>query len=98
MLGPVTRERWLVLLFEDSRVPVQEAASPESKKSGSKPKNARVSQLEQELAATREHRQTLIEEQESINEELRSANKEIQSSNEDIQSNNEGRDMTKEDM
>jgi len=98
MLGPVTRERWLVLLFEDSRVPVQEAASPESKKSGSKPKNARVSQLEQELAATREHLQTLIEEEESINEELRSANEEIQSSNEELQSTNEELETAKEEL
>src|SRR5258707_5388286 len=98
MQGPVTRERWLVLLFEDSRVPVQEAASQESKKSGSKPKNARVSQLEQELAATREHLQTLIEEQESINEELRSANEEIQSSNEELQSTNEELETAKEEL
>jgi two-component system, chemotaxis family, CheB/CheR fusion protein len=98
MLGPVTRERWFVLLFEDSRVPVQEAASPESEKSGQKPKNARVSQLEQELAATREHLQTLIEEQESINEELRSANEEIQSSNEELQSTNEELETAKEEL
>jgi two-component system CheB/CheR fusion protein len=98
MPGPVTREHWFVLLFEDSRMPIEEAPSPDSKKSGQKPKNARVSQLEQELAATKEHLQTLIEEQESINEELRSANEEIQSSNEELQSTNEELETAKEEL
>ncbi len=98
MPGPVTREHWFVLLFEDSRMPIEVAPSPDSKKSGQKPKNARVSQLEQELAATKEHLQTLIEEQESINEELRSANEEIQSSNEELQSTNEELETAKEEL
>src|SRR5260221_1645499 len=98
MPGPVTREHWFVLLFEDSRMPIEEAPSPDSKKSGQKPKNTRVSQLEQELAATKEHLQTLIEEQESINEELRSANEEIQSSNEELQSTNEELETAKEEL
>src|ERR1700730_6995227 len=98
MSGSATRERWFVLLFEESQVPVQEVSSPPSKRSGKKAKNTRVSQIEQELAATREHLQTLIEEQESINEELRSANEEIQSSNEELQSTNEELETAKEEL
>jgi two-component system, chemotaxis family, CheB/CheR fusion protein len=98
MSGSGTRERWFVLLFEDSRVPVQEVGSPPSKRAGKRSKNTRVSQIEQELAATREHLQTLIEEQESVNEELRSANEEIQSSNEELQSTNEELETAKEEL
>jgi two-component system CheB/CheR fusion protein len=98
MSGSATHERWFVLLFEDSRVPVQEVGSPPSKLSGKKLKNTRVSKIEQELATTREHLQTLIEEQESINEELRSANEEIQSSNEELQSTNEELETAKEEL
>jgi two-component system CheB/CheR fusion protein len=98
MSGSASRERWFVLLFEDSRVPVQEVGSPPSKRSGKKVKNTRVSQIEQELATTREHLQTLIEEQESINEELHSANEEIQSSNEELQSTNEELETAKEEL
>jgi len=98
MSGSATRQPWFLLLFEDSRVPVQEVSSPPSKRSGKKVKNTRVSQIEQELAATREHLQTLIEEQESINEELRSANEEIQSSNEELQSTNEELETAKEEL
>jgi two-component system CheB/CheR fusion protein len=98
MSSSANRERWFVLLFEDSRVPVQEVGSPPSKRLGKKVRNTRVSQIEQELATTREHLQTLIEEQESINEELRSANEEIQSSNEELQSTNEELETAKEEL
>jgi two-component system, chemotaxis family, CheB/CheR fusion protein len=57
-----------------------------------------VIELEQELATTREHLQTLTEEQESTNEELRSANEEIQSSNEELQSTNEELETAKEEL
>jgi two-component system CheB/CheR fusion protein len=98
MSASATRERWFILLFEDSHVPVQEVGSPSSKRPGKKGKNTRISQIEQELATTREHLQTLIEEQESINEELRSANEEIQSSNEELQSTNEELETAKEEL
>jgi two-component system, chemotaxis family, CheB/CheR fusion protein len=96
--GPTAREGWFILLFEDSRVPLPEVSSLGSKRAGKKAKNVRVSQLEQELAATKDHLQTLIEEQESVNEELRSANEEIQSSNEELQSTNEELETAKEEL
>ncbi len=54
--------------------------------------------LQQELAATREYLQSVIEQQETTNEELRSANEEIQSSNEELQSINEELETAKEEL
>src|SRR6266576_1877391 len=46
----------------------------------------RTAKLEDELAATKEYLQSVIETQEATNEELQSANEEILSSNEELQS------------
>ena len=54
--------------------------------------------LEQELAATRDYLQSLIEDQEAVNEELQSANEEIQSANEELQSTNEELETSKEEI
>ncbi|HEY2036626.1 MAG TPA: chemotaxis protein CheB, partial [Steroidobacteraceae bacterium] len=45
-----------------------------------------VKRLLQELAATRDYLQSVIEQQEAVNEELQSANEEVQSTNEELQS------------
>jgi two-component system CheB/CheR fusion protein len=96
--GSPVRERCFLLLFEDSRLAVSDTAILKTTKRGRNLQDARVFQLEQELATTREHLQTLIEEQESTNEELRSANEEIQSSNEELQSTNEELETAKEEL
>ena len=49
----------------------------------------RVTGLTQELAATREYLQSLVEQHEGSNEELQSANEEIQSTNEELTTVNE---------
>src|SRR6476660_6875955 len=54
--------------------------------------------LREELDATREYLQSIIEEQRTTNEELRSANEEIQSSNEELQSINEELETAKEEL
>jgi two-component system, chemotaxis family, CheB/CheR fusion protein len=54
--------------------------------------------LEQELAATKEYLQSVIETQEATNEELQSANEEILSSNEELQSTNEELETAKEEL
>src|SRR5207237_9611839 len=54
--------------------------------------------LRQELAATKEYLQSLIEQQDAANEELRSANEEILSSNEELQSTNEELETAKEEL
>jgi two-component system CheB/CheR fusion protein len=57
-----------------------------------------VAVLEQELAANREHLQSIIQDLETANEELQSANEEILSSNEELQSTNEELDTAKEEL
>jgi two-component system CheB/CheR fusion protein len=57
-----------------------------------------IPQLRQELAATREYLQSIIESQEGTNEELQSANEEIQSGNEELQSTNEELQTSKEEL
>jgi|CXWL01.1.fsa_nt_gi two-component system CheB/CheR fusion protein len=57
--------------------------------------SARVAQ---ELAATREFLQSVIEQQEAANEELQSANEEVQSANEELQSTNEELETSKEEI
>ena len=57
-----------------------------------------ISRLTQELAATREYLQSVIEQQEAANEELQSANEEAQSSNEELQSTNEELETSKEEI
>ncbi|HSN87830.1 MAG TPA: chemotaxis protein CheB, partial [Thermoanaerobaculia bacterium] len=54
--------------------------------------------LAQELAATREYLQSVIEQQEAANEELQSANEEAQSANEELQSINEELETSKEEI
>ncbi len=54
--------------------------------------------LQQDLVATREYLQAVIEEQEAANEELQSANEEVQSANEELQSTNEELETSKEEI
>jgi two-component system CheB/CheR fusion protein len=95
---PGVREQCFLLLFEENRIAVPRLRTGKSKKSRPSVIDAQIDQLEQELATSREHLQTLIEEQESTNEELRSANEEIQSSNEELQSTNEELETAKEEL
>lgn len=60
--------------------------------------NARIAELEHELAATKEHLQTYIEEIETSNEELQSLNEELQSTNEELQSSNEELETSNEEL
>jgi len=57
-----------------------------------------IRELENELANTREHLQTLIEEIENSNEELQTVNEELQSSNEELQSSNEEMHTSNEEL
>src|SRR2546426_2508944 len=54
--------------------------------------------LQQELSATKDYLQSIIEDKEASNEELKAANEEIQSSNEELQSTNEELETSKEEL
>ncbi len=58
----------------------------------------KVTGLEEQLSANREHLHTVIEELETSNEELQSLNEEMQSSNEELQSSNEELETANEEL
>lgn len=60
--------------------------------------NAEVTRLREELANTKQHLQSIIEEQQATNQDLRAANEEILSSNEELQSTNEELETAKEEI
>ena len=57
-----------------------------------------VSQLRQDLAATKIYLQSLIEERDIRNQELTSSSEEVQAANEELQSTNEELETTKEEL
>ncbi|PWT85589.1 MAG: chemotaxis protein CheR [Acidobacteria bacterium] len=91
--------RFMILLEEmASTPPIKIKPDARTKKDGKRKTDSEASQLRQELVATKEYLQSVIEELESSNEELRSANEEIQSSNEELQSTNEELETAKEEL
>ena len=95
-----TKELYFMVLFQDTAT---EAAVRPSRRAAARQQSAqrdaaRTAKLEQELAATKEYLQSVIETQEATNEELQSANEEILSSNEELQSTNEELETAKEEL
>ncbi len=100
------KERYYLVVFEDGKTAhkasvVRTGPITPSKKAG-KLKSSEIeienTHLKEELGATREYLQSIIEEQRTTNEELHSANEEIQSSNEELQSINEELETAKEEL
>lgn len=93
-------ETYFMIVFQDAvEDPAQPAASVRIlSDKRSEAASGRISKLEQELAATKEYLQSVIETQEATNEELQSANEEILSSNEELQSTNEELETAKEEL
>jgi len=94
------KELYFMIVFrdEDAR-PRRPADSKRSRvERNSETSSARVVKLEEELAATKEYLQSVIETREATNEELQSANEEILSSNEELQSTNEELETAKEEL
>ena len=95
------KEQYFMIVFRDvaaapaSRRPAHTKASLRKE---SELDSGRVAKLEQELSATKEYLQAVIETQEATNEELQSANEEILSSNEELQSTNEELETAKEEL
>jgi len=100
-----SKDSYYLVIFEEGK-PVhkttQEKTTGPTAKKATKGKPAVLEleneHLKEELDATREYLQSIIEEQRTTNEELRSANEEIQSSNEELQSINEELETAKEEL
>ena len=99
-------ERYYLVVFEEAnRSIIEEPKKNKTQAAATKTGKREMSQLElenkrlkEELDASREYLQSIIEEQRTTNEELRSANEEIQSSNEELQSINEELETAKEEL
>jgi two-component system, chemotaxis family, CheB/CheR fusion protein len=99
--GPADRH-FLVLFDQGLAGPKTEAGKKKGRRlSGGgnvAHEDSRATRLQQELAASREYLQSIIQDLEATNEELQSANEEILSSNEELQSTNEELDTAKEEL
>lgn len=101
---PVTlgnlEETYFMIVFQDESPEPSGAAARRRPQIGEKGTavSDRTAKLEQELDATKEYLQSVIETQEATNEELQSANEEILSSNEELQSTNEEMETAKEEL
>ena len=98
--APPNSSRNLLICFEDGNAePLASGTKPATPATGKQEANAKlVAQLKQELSATKEYQQSIIEALEASNEELQSANEEIQSGNEELQSTNEELQTSKEEL
>jgi two-component system CheB/CheR fusion protein len=74
------------------------AASDLQHSGATSPNENETTQLHQELAATKEYMQGVIDRQGVTNEELQAANEEIRSTNEELQSTNEEMQTAKEEL
>jgi len=97
------KDRYYIVVFEDAdELKSIGKAKGEKSKRGALKKGgdsaAENRRLSEELDATREYLQSIIEEQRTTNEELRSANEEIESSNEELQSINDELETAKEEL
>jgi two-component system CheB/CheR fusion protein len=101
---PVTlgnmKELYFMIVFQEAPLEPRHQASSRRTRPSEESESAvkRTAKLEQELAATKEYLQSVIETQEATNEELQSANEEILSSNEELQSTNEEMETAKEEL
>jgi two-component system CheB/CheR fusion protein len=92
---------FLVLFMESSPAVTSVLAETRGFKSEQGQKNnykKSIAALEQELKATKDYLQSIIEEQQASNQDLRAANEEILSSNEELQSTNEELQTAKEEI
>ena len=94
------KELYFMIVFEDAPAMARPSAAsrPAPASRESERASGRIAKLEQELSATKEYLQSVIETQEATNEELQSANEEILSSNEELQSTNEELETAKEEL
>jgi two-component system CheB/CheR fusion protein len=92
------RAELFMVIFEEIAEPQVVTAAEAAPGPAAETAGDEVTRLKQELAATREYLQSVIEQQEAANEELQSANEEVQSTNEELQSINEELETSKEEI
>jgi two-component system, chemotaxis family, CheB/CheR fusion protein len=92
-----SKELYFMIMFSEPAPPIPSRTSGRAQRETQRDAN-RILKLEDELAATKEYLQSVIETQEATNEELQSANEEILSSNEELQSTNEELETAKEEL
>lgn len=96
---PDASERLFVVTFEEgARAKKAKPVQARAQKSTEPADARRVSRLEQELRATKEYLQTLMEDHDRANDELNAANEEFVSGNEELQSMNEELETAKEEL
>jgi two-component system CheB/CheR fusion protein len=93
---PESAKFWFLVIFDETTRANRPGVLPRIL--GRTATQREVGELRQQLAASKESLQTIIEEQEATNEELKSANEEIESSNEELQSTNEELETAKEEL
>lgn len=93
--GAVQEKPLFIVSFEFKKNVVHVETLPDH---GSSEMPSRLVELEQEVSATRESLQTVIEELEISNEELQSLNEEMSSTNEELQASNEELETTNEEL
>jgi two-component system, chemotaxis family, CheB/CheR fusion protein len=97
LASPDASERHFLILFDAVEPGHAVSGSPEAARApGHEP--AAVAKLRQELSATREYLEAVIEEQEATNEELKAASEEVLSNNEELQSTNEELETAQEEL
>lgn len=96
----MTDLHYLVLFKKQEGLQQIEITATGTKKTKTKTdrKDARIHQLEKELAQAREDMRSITEEQEAANEELQSSNEELLSGSEELQSLNEELETSKEEL
>jgi chemotaxis methyl-accepting protein methylase/signal transduction histidine kinase/chemotaxis response regulator CheB len=97
---PAANESLFLVMFKENREPKRGRPAPaRSRRKATRPTDpGRIQRLEQELAATKEYVQSLVDEHERTDNELNAANEELVSGNEELQSMNEELETAKEEL
>lgn len=97
--SPSSREVLFAVLFEPVVVPAPEASRAEATPGPDRrADDRRVAMMEEELRATQDHLQSMLEEHQRTNDALMVSNEELVSGNEELQSLNEELGTTKEEL
>jgi two-component system, chemotaxis family, CheB/CheR fusion protein len=91
------KDQLFVVVFEEHKV-TQPVSAPKTELPEKTIERGRLQKLENQLVATEEYLQSVIDEQERSNDDLNSANEELVSGNEELQSMNEELETAKEEL